>query len=142
MTAPATPAQLAEPMPFAALIGIEIDEATRELVRGRLDYAPERCTAGGVVHGGALMALADSCGALCAFLNLPDGATGTATIESHTHLMAAVRAGTVTATSRPLHLGRTIAVIETELRRHDGKLAAKTTQTQAFHHPPVASGRT
>lgn len=124
-----------EMMPFASLIGMKISDAGAELVRGQLDYAPERCTAGGLLHGGALMALADSCGGICAFLNLPVGATGTGTIESKTNFLGAVRAGTVTATSRPLHVGRTTAVIETELHRDDGKLAAKVTQTQAFHYP-------
>jgi acyl-coenzyme A thioesterase PaaI-like protein len=66
--------QLLETMPFAALIGIEISEARPELMRGQLDYAPARCTAGGLMHGGALMALADTCGAVCAFLNLPEAA--------------------------------------------------------------------
>jgi 1,4-dihydroxy-2-naphthoyl-CoA hydrolase len=87
------------------------------------------------MHGGALMALADNAGGVCAVLNLPDGAVGTATIESKTNFMRAVREGTVTASSRPLHRGRTIIVVETELARNDGKLAAKVTQTQAFHYP-------
>ena len=87
------------------------------------------------MHGGSLMALADSCGGVCAFLNLPEGSVGTATIESKTNFMRAVREGTVIATTRPLHKGRTLIVLETELTRDDGKLAAKVTQTQAFHYP-------
>jgi uncharacterized protein (TIGR00369 family) len=101
----------------------------------RLQWTPERCTTGGVMHGGALMALADNGGGVCAFLNLPDGAVGTATIESKTNFLRAVREGAVTASSRPLHAGRTMIVVETELVRDDGKLAAKVTQTQAFHYP-------
>jgi uncharacterized protein (TIGR00369 family) len=128
-------AQFRELMPFAALIGIEIEEATPEAVRGRLAWAPERCTAGGIVHGGALMSLADSCGAVCAVLNLPEGAQGTATIESKTNFLRPVAGGAVTASTRPLHRGRTMIVLETELARDDGKLAAKVTQTQAFHYP-------
>ena len=122
-------------IPFAAAVGIELLEATPELVVSRLQWTPERCTTGGVMHGGALMALADNGGGVCAFLNLPEGAIGTATIESKTNFLRAVREGAVTASSRPLHLGRTMAVVETELVRDDGKLAAKVTQTQAFHYP-------
>jgi uncharacterized protein (TIGR00369 family) len=135
MTDAATPTQIREMMPFAALIGIELLEARPELVRGRLEWSPERCTAGGLMHGGALMALADSCGATCAFMNLPDGAAGTATIESKTNFLRAVRGGAVTATTRPLHAGRTMIVLETEIAREDGSLAAKVIQSQAFHYP-------
>jgi uncharacterized protein (TIGR00369 family) len=87
--------------------------------------------AGGALHGGAIMALADTAGAVAAFLNLPEDATGTTTVESKTNLLAAVREGTVTAESSILHAGRTLVVVESELRRADGRLAAKTTQTQA-----------
>jgi 1,4-dihydroxy-2-naphthoyl-CoA hydrolase len=126
--------QLGDAVPFASELGIELLEAGPDLVRAQLEWAPERCTVGGVMHGGALMALADNGGGVCAFLNLPEGATGTATIESKTNFMRAVRGGTVTATTRPLHKGRTLIVLETELTRNDGKLAAKVTQTQAFHY--------
>ena len=122
-------------VPFAAAVGIELLEATPELVVSRLQWRPERCTTGGVMHGGALMALADNGGGVCAFLNLPEGAIGTATIESKTNFLRAVREGAVTASSRPLHSGRTVVVVESELVRDDGKLAAKVTQTQAFHYP-------
>jgi uncharacterized protein (TIGR00369 family) len=130
-----TPQQIRDTMPFASLIGVELVETTRELVRGRMEFAPERCTAGGLLHGGALMAMADSCGAVCAFLNLPEGAVGTATIESKANFLRGVREGAVTASARPLHAGRATIVIETEIAREDGKLAAKITQTQAFHYP-------
>ena len=126
---------LNELIPFAAALGVELLEATPELVVSRLQWTPERCTTGGVMHGGALMALADNGGGVCAFLNLPEGAVGTATIESKTNFLRAVREGAVTASSRPLHVGRTMVVVETELVRDDGKLAAKVTQTQAFHYP-------
>jgi uncharacterized protein (TIGR00369 family) len=126
---------LSDLIPFAAAIGLELLQATPELVVSRLRWSPERCTTGGVMHGGALMALADNGGGVCAFLNLPEGAVGTATIESKTNFLRAVREGAVTASSRPLHLGRTMVVVETELVRDDGKLAAKVTQTQAFHYP-------
>jgi 1,4-dihydroxy-2-naphthoyl-CoA hydrolase len=128
------PAALRDLMPLCSLLGIELVEVSPELVRGRMDWAPERCTAGGLLHGGALMALADSCGGACAFLNLPPGALGTATIESKTNFLRGVTDGCVVATSRPLHTGATTIVIETVLARKDGKLAAKVTQTQAFHY--------
>ncbi|HEX3511534.1 MAG TPA: PaaI family thioesterase [Solirubrobacteraceae bacterium] len=127
--------QIRDTMPFAALIGADLIEVAPEQVTGRMEWAPERCTAGGLLHGGALMALADGCGGVCAFLNLPEGAVGTATIESKTNFMRGVREGAVTATTRPLHKGRTTIVIETEIRREDGALVAKVTQTQAFHFP-------
>jgi 1,4-dihydroxy-2-naphthoyl-CoA hydrolase len=122
-------------IPFAAVVGIELLDAGPELVRGRIEWKPERCTAGGVLHGGAIMALADNCGGVCAFLNLPEGARGTATVESKTNFLRAVRDGAITATTRPLHKGRTLIVLETTVEREDGKLAAKVTQTQAYHYP-------
>jgi uncharacterized protein (TIGR00369 family) len=127
------PDQLRDAVPFANELGIELLEATPEVVRARLEWAPERCTLGGLLHGGVLMALADNCGGICAFLNLPDGANGTATIESKTNFLRGVRGGAVTATTRPLHKGRTMIVLETELARDDSKLAAKVTQTQTYH---------
>jgi 1,4-dihydroxy-2-naphthoyl-CoA hydrolase len=127
--------QIRDLMPFAALIGIELLDARPELVRGRMEWAPQRCTAAGVLHGGAMMALADTCGGVCAFLNLPDGAQGTTTIESKTNFLRAVREGAITATTRPLHAGRTLIVIESELAREDGSLVAKVTQSQAFQYP-------
>jgi uncharacterized protein (TIGR00369 family) len=135
MTDMPTPQQIRDTMPFAALIGVELLETTPELVRGRLEFSPERCTAGGLLHGGAVMVLADSCGGVCAFLNLPEGSLGTATIESKTNVLRAVREGAITASTRPLHAGRTVIVLETLIERADGAPAAKVTQTQAFHYP-------
>jgi 1,4-dihydroxy-2-naphthoyl-CoA hydrolase len=118
-------------MPFAGLLGLEVVSAAPEEVRARLDWDESRCTAGGILHGGALMGLADSSGGLCAFLNLPDGASGTATIESKSNFFRPVSDRYVEATSRVLHQGRSTIVVETELRDADGRLAAKVTQTQA-----------
>jgi uncharacterized protein (TIGR00369 family) len=123
--------QLHDLVPLSATLGLRLGEATPESVRLELDWRADLCTAGGVLHGGALMALADTAGAVSAFLNLPEGSTGTTTIESKTNLLAAVRAGTVTATSTPLHAGRTVIVVETAARDGDGRLVAKTIQTQA-----------
>lgn len=118
-------------MPHAVAIGVELTAASVDEVRGRLPWRADLCTIGGVLHGGALMTLADSLGAVCAFLNLPDGATGTATIESKTNFFRGVRDGVVDAASRPLHVGRSTIVVQTTLSRPDGELAAQTTQTQA-----------
>jgi uncharacterized protein (TIGR00369 family) len=119
-------------VPFATTLGMELIEVGPDCVRGRLAWTQERTTAGEAMHGGAIMALADTCGGVCAFLNLPEGAQATATLESKTNFLRAVRGGAVTATTRPLHRGRTSIVLETEITRDDGKLAAKVTQTQVF----------
>jgi 1,4-dihydroxy-2-naphthoyl-CoA hydrolase len=79
-------------MPFASTIGVELVSAAPERVEGRLAYSPERCTSGGVLHGGTLMAMADSFGGVCTCLNLAPGAT-TSTIESKTNFFRAVREG-------------------------------------------------
>ena len=119
-------------MPFAALLGVELEQLEAEQVRARMAWDESRCTAGGILHGGALMALADCAGGLCAFLNLPDGATATATIESKTNFFRPVSSGHVEAVSRVLHKGRTTIVVETDLRDADGKHVARVTQTQAI----------
>lgn len=118
-------------VPLAVTLGITADAAGPDEVVLSLDWAPTLTTGGGVLHGGIVMALADTCGAVCAFLNLPEGAGGTTTIESKTNFFAATRAGTAKAHSRPLHVGRRVIVVETEIRGQDGKLAAKTIQSQA-----------
>ena len=133
MAAP-DPQALAAAMPFAVAVGAEVTAASAEEVRGRLAWAPERCTSGGTLHGGAIMALADTCGAVCAYLNLPAGAQATATIESKTNFLRAVQGGAVIATTKPLHKGRTLIVLDTEVAREDGKLAARVTQTQVYHY--------
>jgi len=117
-------------VPLAATLELRVASASPQEVRVELDHRRELCTAGDILHGGTIMALADTTGAVCAFLNLPDGAS-TTTVESKTNLLAAIRGGTVTATATPLHTGSTLIVVETEIRREDGRLAAKTTQTQA-----------
>jgi 1,4-dihydroxy-2-naphthoyl-CoA hydrolase len=118
-------------MPFGALLGVELDSASAQEVRGGLAWAPERCTAGGIMHGGALMGLADSLGGLCAYLNLPAGATATATVESKTNFFRPVKEGRVSAVSRPLHVGRSFIVVETDLHDGENRHVARVTQTQA-----------
>jgi 1,4-dihydroxy-2-naphthoyl-CoA hydrolase len=122
-------------MPFGSLIGITDVRATPEQVEASIAWDATRCTAGGILHGGLLMGLADSVGGLCAYLNLPQGARGTATIESKTNFLRPVAQGSVRATARPLHIGRTTIVVDTELRDDDGRLVARTTQTQAVLVP-------
>jgi uncharacterized protein (TIGR00369 family) len=124
------PQALAAAMPFAVAMGVEVTSATADDVRGRLTWAPDRCTSGGVLHGGAIMALADTLGAICAFLNLPPGA-GTSTIESKTNFFAAVRSGHVEGVTHPLHVGRRTIVVQTDVFDASGKRVAQVTQTQA-----------
>ena len=122
-----------EQMPLGATLGIRTSGGPDE-VEATLEWAPELCTAAGVLHGGVLMALADSAGGVCAFLNLPSGAH-TATIESKTNFFGAVKEGTVRARSRPLHRGRTTIVVETDLYDSSDRHVARTTQTQAVLTP-------
>ena len=121
---------LVEAMPFSVACGVEVDAAGPEEVKAKMEWSADRCTAGGVLHGGALMTLADSVGGICAFLNLPEGAV-TSTVESKTNFLRGVRSGTATATCRPLHVGRQTIVLATEIRDDVGKLVAFVTQTQA-----------
>jgi 1,4-dihydroxy-2-naphthoyl-CoA hydrolase len=125
--------ELVAAMPFAERLGLSVGPATKEDVVGALKWAEELCTAGGVLHGGALMAAADSVGALCAYLNLPDGAT-TATLESKTKFFRPVRGGTVSFVARPLHVGRTSIVVQTDAHDDDGRRVALVIQTQAVLH--------
>lgn len=119
-------------VPLCATLGITADTFRSDEVVLSLDWAPTLCTGNDVLHGGIVMALADSAGGVCAFLNLPEGAGGTATIESKTNFLAPTRSGTVKAHSRPLHIGKRVIVLETEVRGDDRKLAAKVLQTQAI----------
>lgn len=121
-------------MPFAVTLGIELDRATPGEVAGRLRWREELCTAGGVLHGGAMMSFADSLGAVCAYLNLPRGAT-TSTISSSTNLLAAVREGHIAGTARPLRVGRSVIVVQTDVRDAAGQGVAQITQAQAVLRP-------
>ncbi len=117
-------------MPLTAVLGVRAVEQSKELVHLELDWRPELCTSGGLLHGGTLMALADSAGGACAFFNLPEGASGTSTVESKTNFLGAVKSGTVSAKARPLRVGGQIIVVETELTDDRGTLVAKVTQSQ------------
>ena len=116
--------------PFPQLMGVEIISAEPSIVRGRLTVRPDLCTSGHILHGGAIMAFADTLGATGAFLNLPAGA-GTTTVESKTNFFSSAREGTtVLAETTPLHIGRRTSVWQTRISREDGKLIALVTQTQ------------
>lgn len=118
-------------MPFANTLGVEITEASAERVVGKLLVRPELCTAGGILHGGAFMAFADSLGAVGAFLSLPPGARGTTTIESKTNFLGAANVGsTITGESTPVHSGKRTGVWQTKITAEDGKTVALVVQTQ------------
>jgi 1,4-dihydroxy-2-naphthoyl-CoA hydrolase len=121
-------------MPLAKTLGIELDQVSKEEVVGRLAYDPSLCTVAGMLHGGMVVTLADSVAGMCAYLNLPDGAS-TSTIELKTNFFGAVRSGGVLAVARPLHIGRTTIVVQTDLYQVDDgerrNRVAQVTQTQA-----------
>ncbi len=121
---------LVSSMPFAVSLGVELTAATAEEVRGRVAWAPERCTTGGLIHGGLLMGFADTLGAIAAFLNLPPEAGGTSTVESKTNFFRAVRDGHVDGVTKPLHVGRRFIVVQTDLSDAGGRRVAQVTQTQ------------
>jgi uncharacterized protein (TIGR00369 family) len=117
-------------MPFAALMGVEITSQEKTKVVGRLTVREDLCTAGGILHGGAYMAFADSLGAIGGFLNLPEGAR-TTTLESKTNFLGAAPVGsTIAGEATPLHVGRRSSVWQTRITSEAGKLLALVTQTQ------------
>ena len=121
--------QLIAPM-LPGLLGVELVEATPDRVVGQLRVRPAVATTGGILHGGAVMALADTLGAVGTFLNMPAGHT-TTTIESSTKFIGAAPGGSlVTGEATPLHRGRTTQVWQTAIRREDGRLCAVVIQTQ------------
>jgi uncharacterized protein (TIGR00369 family) len=124
-----------EAMPFCATLGARAVSSTPDAVVISVDWKPELCTSNGLLHGGVIMALADSAGGACAFANLPEGAIGTSTIESKTNFLGAVKSGAITATATVLHRGSTTIVIETSVRDDADRLIAKVTQTQAVLRP-------
>jgi len=117
-------------MPFAGQLGVEIVRGDAAGVVARAVWRAENCTTGGVLHGGFLMGAADSVGAMCAGFNLPQGAM-TSTIESKTNFFRGVTEGDIQIESTPIHVGRTTIVVQTDIKRPDGKLVSRTIQTQA-----------
>jgi uncharacterized protein (TIGR00369 family) len=137
LTAAAIQKLIAPQLP--GLLGIEIAEATPDRVVGRLLVRAEICTVGRILHGGVIMAFADTLGAVGTFMNLPPGAT-TTTIESSTKFLSAAAEGTViSGETIPLHKGRTTMVWQTSIRREDGRLCAVVSQTQLVMEPRASS---
>ncbi|MDP9604655.1 UNVERIFIED_ORG: uncharacterized protein (TIGR00369 family) [Variovorax paradoxus] len=115
---------------FPGLMGVRLTELAPERVVAQMEVRPDLCTAGGILHGGAYMAFADTLGAVGTIVNLPEGKR-TTTTDSSTKFIAGVRVGTtVTGTSVALHRGRTTQVWQTTITNADGKLCAVVTQTQ------------
>ena len=122
---------IAMKLPFAELKGVTFTEATVDKVVARMTVRPDLCTLGHVLHGGAVMALADSVGAAATVINLPEDAKGTTTLESKTNFIGPAKEGsTVIATATPIHRGRRTQVWQTRLETEEGKLVAVVTQTQ------------
>jgi uncharacterized protein (TIGR00369 family) len=118
-------------MPFAELKGVKFTEAEKDRVVAQMLIRPDLCTLHHTIHGGALMAFADSVGAAATVINLPEDAKGTTTIESKTNFIGGAREGTtVTATATPVHRGRRTQVWQTRIESEEGKLVAVVTQTQ------------
>jgi uncharacterized protein (TIGR00369 family) len=116
--------------PFTKELGLVATTTGPERVEAVSEWRAERCTAAGSLHGGFLMAFADSVGAMCAALNLEPG-TGTSTIESKTNFLRTCSGGRITAIATPVHVGRRTIVVQTDITRDDGKLVTRTIQTQA-----------
>jgi uncharacterized protein (TIGR00369 family) len=115
---------------FPGLMGLQFVEIGAERVVATMQVRPDLCTAGGILHGGAHMAFADTLGAVGTFVNLPDGKR-TTTVESSTKFIGSAKVGsTVTGESSALHRGRTTMVWQTMIRGEDGRLCAVVTQTQ------------
>ena len=121
----------ADAMPFARLVGVQVDEATPQRIRAHLLVREDLCTTGAILHGGAIMAFADALGAIAAFLTLPAGARGTTTIESKTNFLGSAPLGaTVLAETTPVKIGRTLSAWQTRLTLDGGSDVALVTQTQ------------
>lgn len=138
-----TPEQLNDliaPM-FPGLMGVRILEAAPKHVRAELTVRPDLCTAGGILHGGAYMAFADTLGAVGTVLNLTKGQT-TTTTDSSTKFIGGAKVGTVvTGESVALHIGRRTHVWQTEIRSAEGKLCAVVTQTQLVMDSPAPASQ-
>ncbi|HEX4301171.1 MAG TPA: PaaI family thioesterase [Rhizomicrobium sp.] len=121
--------------PFPTLMGVKVVSADKNRVVAELVVRPDLCTAGHIMHGGAIMAFADALGAIGAVLNMPREAN-TTTIESKTNFIGAAKEGTtVTGESIPVHVGKRTSVWTTRITRDDGKLVAIVTQTQMILLP-------
>ena len=123
------------PLPFAKLLGIEFLSASPECVSAAMLVRPDLCTVNSMIHGGAIMAFADTLGAAGTVLNLPAGA-GTTTIESKTNFLAGAPVGAkLLGEATPVHRGRRTMVWQTRLTLEDGRAVALVTQTQMVLEP-------
>ncbi|HYD73967.1 MAG TPA: PaaI family thioesterase [Candidatus Binatia bacterium] len=130
---------LAETMPFAKLMGVKVLEASAEKIVAELTVRDDLCTSGGILHGGAAMAFADSLGAIGAFMSLPDGAAGTTTIESKTNFLGGAKSGaTLRGETTPVHRGKRTSVWQTKITTDEGKPVALVIQTQMVLFPAAA----
>jgi 1,4-dihydroxy-2-naphthoyl-CoA hydrolase len=117
-------------IPFAKTLGLSVIRDGPDEVRIRLKWNVDLCTNNGVLHGGVIMAMADTAGGICAYRNLPPRASGTTTIESKTNFLGGVTSGHISAFAKPIHLGTTLVVVETDVRDSRGNLVARVNQTQ------------
>jgi 1,4-dihydroxy-2-naphthoyl-CoA hydrolase len=123
--------KIADTMPFAKLMGVKVLEASADRIVGELTVREDLCTSGGILHGGAAMAFADSLGAIGAFTSLPEGAIGTTTIESKTNFLGAAKVGaTLRGETTPVHRGKRTSVWQTSITTAEGKPVALVIQTQ------------
>lgn len=121
----------ADAMPFSRLMGVIVTSADAQAIEGEITVRDDLCTAGGIMHGGAIMAFADALGAVGAVACLPQGAGGTTTIESKTNFLGAAPVGAVVrGRSVPLKTGRRMSVWQTTITTADGKAVAVVIQTQ------------
>ncbi len=118
-------------VPFSRILGLEVVDSNPTAFRLRAAWRPDLCGAGGVLNGGFLMALGDIASSSCAFLNLPEGADGTTTLESKINLMRPISGGSVLAVSRVLHVGRSTQVVETDIFDESDNRAARVMQTMS-----------
>jgi 1,4-dihydroxy-2-naphthoyl-CoA hydrolase len=127
------------PLPFAALLGIEIVSAASDRIVAEMTVRREFCTRPDVLHGGALMAFADTLGALGTLANLTEG-SGTATVESKTNFISSAPVGArIVGEATPLHRGSRTMVWQTRITNAEGKLVAMVTQTQLIFPKPAKS---
>jgi uncharacterized protein (TIGR00369 family) len=125
---------LVSSMPHAEHLGMALVAASKDGVDATMAWRDDLCTVAGMAHGGALIALADSAGAILAYLHLPEGAS-TSTIESKTNFFRPLTGGTAHCSTRLVNAGRTTITVQSEVRNDAGKLLTLTTQTQAVILP-------
>lgn len=126
-------------LPFAELMGVRFTAASRDKVEAELAVRDDLCTRPAVLHGGAIMAFADTLGAAATVLNLPEG-MWTTTVESKTNFLSSAAAGSIVkGETTPVHRGRQTMVWQTRILREDGRLVALVTQTQLVLEPKPKS---